>query len=152
MLPFDLGHLDLTAYPIVGFCTPITDRLPHASCPSISIGFPVPLSLRLPSMARRFLVQQRRWVTVSRLLILAALQTRLGGVDLAAQEVGAGSARAGAIQDGLWYGFAVGGGGIRLTCDLCDPAREIGPAVDLSASRRAAGRTTIEAPGRASIA
>ena len=37
------------------------------------------------------------------------------------------------FRDGdLWWGVTVGGAGARLTCDLCETARELGPALDLT--------------------
>jgi hypothetical protein len=45
----------------------------------------------------------------------------------------AGSAAASATSlEGLWWGIAVGGAGTRLTCDLCDPSRDLGPTVQFS--------------------
>ena len=32
---------------------------------------------------------------------------------------------------GLWWGVSVGGAGTRLTCDLCETNRELGPAIDV---------------------
>jgi hypothetical protein len=34
--------------------------------------------------------------------------------------------------EGLWWGVGVGGGGTRLTCDLCETSRELGPAVEVA--------------------
>ena len=34
-----------------------------------------------------------------------------------------------ASPGGLWWELSAGGGGMRLTCTLCDPSRELGPAV-----------------------
>lgn len=32
----------------------------------------------------------------------------------------------------VWYGVTLGGAGTRLTCDLCQPSRDIGPALTVS--------------------
>lgn len=34
--------------------------------------------------------------------------------------------------DGLWWGFSVSAAGVRLTCDLCETPRELGPAISAS--------------------
>lgn len=31
----------------------------------------------------------------------------------------------------LWFAASVGGAGARLTCDICDPARDLGPAIEV---------------------
>jgi len=37
-----------------------------------------------------------------------------------------------AEADAFWFGASMGGAGARLTCDLCDPSREIGPTAEIS--------------------
>ena len=37
----------------------------------------------------------------------------------------------------LWYALTVGGAGTRLTCDLCQPARDLGPAVTVAVGAHA---------------
>lgn len=33
---------------------------------------------------------------------------------------------------GIWYGVSVGGAGTRLTCDICQTQRDLGPSISLS--------------------
>jgi hypothetical protein len=49
----------------------------------------------------------------------------------------------------LWYGLTAGGAGMRLTCDLCQPARDLGPAVTVSVGAHAGDdlRVGLEAGG-----
>lgn len=35
-------------------------------------------------------------------------------------------------RDDYWFGFALGGAGTRLTCDLCQVSRDLGPAAEFS--------------------
>lgn len=78
---------------------------------------------------------------------LLALLLLLLAIALLAQEGSAQDARAetrpaatrrdsgsdGAARDSrMWYGLAIGGGGTRLACDICDPTRDSGPSVTLS--------------------
>lgn len=53
-----------------------------------------------------------------------------------AAQAGDGVAGAGvgaAAPSSVWYGLTVGGAGTRLTCDLCQPTRDIGPALTVAA-------------------
>lgn len=60
--------------------------------------------------------------TRSAVLIWAALL--LAAPDLQAQQ---------SQNSSYWYAVSVGGAGVRLTCDLCQPAREVGPILAFSA-------------------
>ena len=85
----------------------------------------------------RELGRRRRTTVPARLLLVLAgltlVSTSLAPSTLAAQTSGASSVAVGEVEDpGRWIGVALGGAGIRLTCDLCDPSRELGPAVELS--------------------
>ena len=53
------------------------------------------------------------------------------------------------VFDRLWIGVAIGGGGTRLTCDLCQSARDLGPTVDVALGSYARGdlRIGVEAGG-----
>jgi hypothetical protein len=52
-------------------------------------------------------------------------------------------------QSTIWLAASIGGGAARLACDICEPARELGPAVDLSFGSHATPhlRVGIEAGG-----
>ncbi len=41
-------------------------------------------------------------------------------------------------DQGLWWTAAFGAGGARLTCDLCETSRDLGPALDLTVGADAA--------------
>lgn len=43
----------------------------------------------------------------------------------------------------VWYGVTVGGAGMRLTCDLCQASRDIGPALTVSAGAYGAERLRV---------
>lgn len=53
-------------------------------------------------------------------------------VPLALHGQSAAGAPAASRFDDFWFGFALGGAGTRLTCDLCQTAREVGPAAEIS--------------------
>ena len=43
----------------------------------------------------------------------------------------------------LWYEVTVGGTGMRLTCDLCQPARDLGPTITASVGANASARVRV---------
>jgi hypothetical protein len=43
----------------------------------------------------------------------------------------------------LWYGITLGGAGMRLSCDLCQPTRDVGPAVTVSAGAYGTDRLRV---------
>ncbi len=49
----------------------------------------------------------------------------------------------------LWWGFTLGAGGTRLTCDICQPARDLGPSADVAVGAHARDnlRVGVEAGG-----
>lgn len=52
-------------------------------------------------------------------------------------------------QTPLWWAITVGAGGTRLTCDICQPARDMGPSAEVSVGAYGANnlRVGIEAGG-----
>lgn len=46
-------------------------------------------------------------------------------------------------RSSLWYGITVGGAGLRLTCDLCQRTRDLGPTVTVSGGTYGADRLRI---------
>jgi hypothetical protein len=81
----------------------------------------------------------RRGATLLSLLLVA------GWSGAAAQE----SAPSLDASPDLWYAITAGGAGMRLTCDLCQPARDLGPAVTVSVGAHAGDdlRVGLEAGG-----
>lgn len=71
-------------------------------------------------------------------LLLLLLAIALLAQDGSAQARTAASPRAASTSSEaprdsrMWYGLALGGGGTRLACDICDPTRDSGPSVALS--------------------
>lgn len=59
-------------------------------------------------------------------VLLCLLAAFLAPCRSAAQE------RPGEARGGLWWEVSAAAGGARLTCPLCDPARELGPAIDVA--------------------
>jgi hypothetical protein len=50
---------------------------------------------------------------------------------------------------GLWWEVSAGAGGARLTCDLCDPSRQIGPVLGAAVGAYASPRLRMGVEGRA---
>lgn len=73
-----------------------------------------------PKRHRAALPPRRSAIVAS---LLAAAVLALPSADLAAQA---------AAPSGIWYGGTFGSAGVRLTCDLCQPTRDIGTAFTLS--------------------
>lgn len=46
-------------------------------------------------------------------------------------------------RDGLWWSASVGGGGTRLTCDLCQRSRDLGPTLTAALGAHASDRLRI---------
>ncbi len=66
-------------------------------------------------------------------------------IDAAAQagDRAAAVAGTGAAGSSVWYGLTVGGAGTRLTCDLCQPTRDIGPALTVAAGAYGADQLRV---------
>lgn len=50
---------------------------------------------------------------------------------------------------GAWWSVTVGAAGARLTCDLCDPAREVGPWVEVAVGTHASADLRVGVEGGA---
>ncbi len=51
------------------------------------------------------------------------------------------------LQGSVWFAATVGGAGARLTCDLCQPARDLGPSVNVSIGAYASPRVRVGLEG-----
>lgn len=51
------------------------------------------------------------------------------------------------LQGSVWFAASVGGAGARLTCDLCQPARDLGPSINLSIGAYASPRIRVGIEG-----
>lgn len=86
------------------------------------------------------------FTAVRLLLPLAVLLAVLMAVPSAG--AAAQSARAGvATRSPLWYEVTVGGSGMRLTCDFCQPARDVGPSFTAAVGAYAGDRLRIGLEG-----
>ena len=72
----------------------------------------------------------RRWAVPVALAVFAAAGN-------AAAQVGSDESA------GAWYGVTLGGSGTRLTCDLCQVSRDVGPSVTLSAGAHGASNLRV---------
>lgn len=83
-------------------------------------------------------------VDPSRLAVLLCLVAACFPPGRSAAQEGPRQARG-----GLWWEVAAAAGGARLTCGLCDPSRELGPAVDVAvgAYARPGLRVGVDAGG-----
>lgn len=66
-------------------------------------------------------------------------------IDASAQadDRAVGSAGTDAAGSSVWYGVTLGGAGTRLTCDLCQPSRDVGPALAVSAGAYGADQLRV---------
>ncbi len=68
---------------------------------------------------------------------LLCVLVSFGPVRLSAQEP------AGGVVSGLWWEVSATAGSARLTCDICDPARELGPSVGVALGAYASDRLRV---------
>jgi hypothetical protein len=54
-----------------------------------------------------------------------------------------------AASGGIWWSVSVAAAGARLTCEICDPTRDAGPAVEIAAGRYAAAGVRVGLDGSA---
>lgn len=76
-------------------------------------------------------------VRVARLATRMALALFIGWVGVSEAAGQDRSSSGDAEGASLWYGLTAGGAAMRLTCDLCQPVRDLGPAVTLSVGAHA---------------
>ncbi len=89
-----------------------------------------------------------RFLSYGQLLLCTALlltATPMGASPLTAQNPDqtrdAGGSRS------LWWGVSVGGGGTRLTCDICQPKRDLGPSANVSVGAHASENLRVGVEG-----
>lgn len=70
-------------------------------------------------------------------------------VSLSAPVAAAGQSSPPDTGEGLWWEVSAGAGGARLTCDLCDPTRQIGPVLGAAVGAYASTRLRMGVEGRA---
>ena len=78
-------------------------------------------------------------------MVLAATAVLWSGADTVSAQTLADRSE----PNRFWVGVALGGAGGRLACDLCDPARELGPTAELAVGSYATPelRVGVEAGG-----
>jgi hypothetical protein len=82
-------------------------------------------------------------------LVVALTVAASGAVGQQAPGAVAASDQTAPALGNFWFRVGLGGAGARLTCDLCETGRDVGPAVDLAigSSARPDLRVGVEAGG-----
>ncbi len=79
-------------------------------------------------------VSVRRWVAIA-LLVAAPVAE--------AQRAPLSGAAPATTAPNIWFGATLGGAGVRLTCDACQAARDVGPQFTIMAGAHAAPRLRV---------